>query len=196
MKKIFLSFGVLVAFALYSTFSRHNVGVNADRFLVSNASVFDTLKTSSVPIITELPPPTPTPLPSTPTPIQTPTPTTTTTSAPKPASVPVPTPTPAPTPKPVGQYKDGTYTGSVADAYYGNIQVRAVISGGKISDVIFLQYPNDRGTSVRINTQAMPYLKAEAIQIQGANVNIVSGATDTSRAFRQSMGSALALAKN
>ncbi len=29
------------------------------------------------------------------------------------------------------QYKDGSYTGSVADAYYGYIQVRAIISGGK-----------------------------------------------------------------
>ncbi|HEX3096025.1 MAG TPA: hypothetical protein VHQ20_02810, partial [Patescibacteria group bacterium] len=46
-----------------------------------------------------------------------------------------------PTAPPVsaGKYKDGTYTGSVADAYYGNIQVKAIISGGKITDVIFLQ---------------------------------------------------------
>src|SRR5476651_1351703 len=58
-------------------------------------------------------------------------------------------------------YKDGTYTGDSADAYYGNIQVQAVIQNGKITDVQFLQYPNDRGTSVEINTQAMPLLKQE-----------------------------------
>jgi uncharacterized protein with FMN-binding domain len=90
-----------------------------------------------------------------------------------------------------GKYKDGKYTGSVADAYYGNIQVQVVISGGKISDVIFLQYPNDRGTSIEINSQAMPLLKQEAIQAQSANVSGVSGATDSSNAFIQSLGSAL-----
>ena len=34
---------------------------------------------------------------------------------------------------PSSQYKDGTYTGSVASAYYGNVQVQAVISNGKIT---------------------------------------------------------------
>lgn len=88
-------------------------------------------------------------------------------------------------------YKDGTYTGSVADAFYGNIQVKAVISGGKITDVIFLQYPNDQPNSVAINQQAMPYLRQEAIRAQNANVDGVSGATDTSQAFVQSLTSAL-----
>jgi len=104
--------------------------------------------------------------------------------------------TPAPTPvQTSGQYKNGQYTGSPADAIYGNIQVKATISGGKITNVEFLQYPNDRRTSQQINSQAMPYLKQEAIQVQSAQVNIVSGATDTSEAFIESMGSALAQAK-
>src|SRR6476620_8591270 len=53
------------------------------------------------------------------------------------------------------QYKDGEYTGKVADAFYGNLQVKAVIQGGKIIDVAFLQYPDDRQTSIEINKQAM-----------------------------------------
>jgi uncharacterized protein with FMN-binding domain len=88
-------------------------------------------------------------------------------------------------------YKNGSYTGSVADAYYGNVQVRATISGGKITGVTFLQYPHTHSTSVYINQQAMPYLQQEAIKAQGANVDIVSGATYTSQAFIQSLGSAL-----
>ncbi len=88
-------------------------------------------------------------------------------------------------------YKDGTYTGSAADAYYGTVQVAAVISGGKITDVKFLQYPDTHSTSVFINQQAMPYLTQEAVQAQSANVNIVSGATETSMAFQKSLGSAL-----
>ena len=93
-------------------------------------------------------------------------------------------------------YKDGTYTGSSADAFYGTIQVQATIQNGKIADVQFLQYPNDRSESIQINQQAMPMLKQEAIQAQSANVDIVSGATDSSQAFMQSLASALSQAKS
>ena len=104
-------------------------------------------------------------------------------------------PTSIPTQK-LGRYKDGEYTGNAADAIYGNIQVKAIIQGGNITDVQFLQYPNDRQTSIEINTQAMPYLKSEAIQAQSANVDIVTGATDSSIAFRESLASALGQASN
>ncbi len=95
----------------------------------------------------------------------------------------------------MGKYRDGTYTGNPADAYYGYIQVQVAVQNGQISDVQFLRYPNDRSTSIAINRQAMPYLRTEAIQAQSANVNIVSGATDSSLAFRQSMQSALSQAQ-
>ena len=170
MKKIFLSFGLIFAFALFATFSRRNVGVNMDRFLASDVSVFDNNR-----VITQTPVSTPDPIIPTPT---------------------VVTHAPMMTPKHMGQYNDGSYSGPVADAYYGNIQVRAVIRSGRLVDVVFLQYPNDRQTSIEINTQAMPYLKSEAIRAQSANVNIVSGASDSSRAFIESLGSALASAKN
>jgi uncharacterized protein with FMN-binding domain len=92
-------------------------------------------------------------------------------------------------------YKDGTYTGSAANAFYGNIQVAATISGGKITAVQFLQYPQDNPHSISVNSQAMPYLQKEAIQAQSAQVNTVTGATDTSQAFIQSLSSALSQAK-
>ena len=92
-------------------------------------------------------------------------------------------------------YKDGSYTGSVADAHWGNIQVKAVIQNGKITDVQFLQYPNERNRSVMINNYADPQLTSEAIQAQSANVDIVTGATDTSEAFIQSLSDALSQAK-
>lgn len=95
-----------------------------------------------------------------------------------------------------GQYKDGTYTGNVADAYYGNMQVQAVISGGKLTDINILNYPQDRSTSRYINSQALPILKQEAIQAQSAKIDTVSGASASSPAFIESLNSALALAKN
>lgn len=92
-------------------------------------------------------------------------------------------------------YKDGSYSGITANAFYGPLQIKAIISEGKIADVVFLQYPNDRDDSVRINTYAMPLLKQEAITLQNAHVDIVSGATQTSQAFVQSLQSALNQAK-
>jgi uncharacterized protein with FMN-binding domain len=92
-------------------------------------------------------------------------------------------------------YKDGQYTGTKADAFYGLVQVLAVINGGKLTEVRFLQYPSDRSTSVQINSQAIPYLQQEALKAQSANVNIITGATDTSQAFIQSLTAALASAR-
>lgn len=106
------------------------------------------------------------------------------------------TPAPASAATQARMYKDGTYTGGSANAYYGNVQVEAIIQGGKITNVKFLNYPQSHPVSVYINSQAMPYLTQEAVQAQNANVNIISGATFTSEAFVQSLASALTQAKN
>jgi len=100
----------------------------------------------------------------------------------------------ASSPKP--PYKNGTFTGNSENAFYGNIQVKAIISGGKITDIQFLQHPDSAARSVAINTLAMPSLRQEAIQAQDAQIDVVSGATDTSNAFMQSLSSALTQAKS
>jgi uncharacterized protein with FMN-binding domain len=94
-----------------------------------------------------------------------------------------------------GQYKDGTYTGSVADAFYGSLQAVVTIQGGMIVDVTFPQAPSG-GHSSDVSATALPALKQEAITAQSANVDIVSGATQDSQAFQQSLAVALAQAKN
>jgi uncharacterized protein with FMN-binding domain len=93
------------------------------------------------------------------------------------------------------QFKDGTYTGRIENAYYGNVQVSAVIQNGVLTAVNFLQSPNDNPNSIYVNQAAMPYLKHEAIKAQSANVSIVTGATLTSQAFIQSLTNALNQAK-
>ena len=129
-----------------------------------------------------------------------PKPTTTVTKAPTtPAKTPTTKPvTPAPTPttpKTTNGLKDGTFTGNIADASYGDVQVSAKISNGKIVDITFLSYPNDRSTSLQKSKRAMPILISEAISTQSSQVDIVSGATYTSRAFMKSLTSALAKAR-
>lgn len=112
------------------------------------------------------------------------------------AAAPQPTPTDSPTAAASSGYKDGTYNGSQVDAFYGIVQVQAVIQQGKLASVNFLQYPNDRRTSVQINQIAVPDLQQEAVTAQSANVDIITGATLTSQAFAMSLQSALDQAKS
>jgi uncharacterized protein with FMN-binding domain len=56
-------------------------------------------------------------------------------------------------------------------------------------------YPDHTDRSVYINSQAGPYLKQETLQAQSANIQLISGATDTSEAFIQSLQSAILAAK-
>ncbi len=93
-----------------------------------------------------------------------------------------------------GAFKDGTYTGSSVSAHYGNVQVEITVSGGELAEVVALKYPSDR-TSLRINNQALPLLYSEAIKAQSSKVNMITGATFTSRAFISSLESALKQAR-
>jgi uncharacterized protein with FMN-binding domain len=88
-------------------------------------------------------------------------------------------------------YQDGAYVGPVVDAYYGLVQVRANVQGGRIVSVDVLKYPSDRRTSRSINAQALPVLESEVIGAQSAAVDTVSGATLTSRAYLRSINAAL-----
>jgi uncharacterized protein with FMN-binding domain len=107
-----------------------------------------------------------------------------------------PSPTIPPTPTTAGLYRDGSYSGDSVNAYFGNVQVKAVISGGKLANVQILDYSKDRATSAHINNAALPKLVQEAISSQSAKVDIVSGATQTSQGFQASLTSALAKAKS
>jgi uncharacterized protein with FMN-binding domain len=88
-------------------------------------------------------------------------------------------------------YRNGTFRGVSANAYYGRVEVDAVIKAGQLVKVDILDYPSDRRTSRNINSRALPELRQEAIQAQSANIDTVSGATLSSEAFIQSLDSAL-----
>ena len=92
------------------------------------------------------------------------------------------------------RYRDGLSTGRAFDAYYGAVQVQAVIRGGRVVAINVLRYPAHSGTSRSINHRALPRLEQEVISGQSADVHAVSGATLTSDAFIRSTGEALRLA--
>lgn len=94
----------------------------------------------------------------------------------------------------LGQYRDGRYVGDKADAYYGKVQVAVDISGGKIAKVQVLEYPKAQQNSLRLNQDATPRLASEAIVVQSAKVDAVTGASLTSVAFIESLSIALSQA--
>ena len=94
------------------------------------------------------------------------------------------------------KYKDGTFTGTSEDTPYGIVQIAAVISGGNITDINFLQMPSDMGHSQEVTAYAEPLLKQQALQKQSARIDFVSGATSTSYGYQLSLQSALDKAQN
>ena len=87
-------------------------------------------------------------------------------------------------------YQDGSWLGDAEFTKWGDVQVQVVIEGGEITDIVVVQIPNDR-KSASINNVATPILQGQAISIQGADLDIVSGATYTSRNYAASLQSAL-----
>jgi uncharacterized protein with FMN-binding domain len=118
-----------------------------------------------------------------------------------------PLPRPRPTPPPAAVQsaastdtaagtglRDGTYTGSSENAYYGRVQVQVTIAGHRIASINVLDYPKDRRTSRYINSEALPMLQQEVIAASSANVDTISGATLTSEAYLRSLDKALSQA--
>jgi uncharacterized protein with FMN-binding domain len=92
-------------------------------------------------------------------------------------------------------YADGDYAGPAVDAYYGLVQIEAIVQNGRLASIKVLRYPSDRRTSRFINRQALPILGREVVRAQSARVSIVSGATLTSEAFIRSLDGALRQAR-
>ena len=80
-------------------------------------------------------------------------------------------------------YKDGTYTGAVTKTNKGDFQVSVVVQNGKISNVKVLLQP-DEEFSQNINKTALPKYVEEAIEAQGSDIALVSGASDTFKGFK------------
>lgn len=83
-----------------------------------------------------------------------------------------------------------TATGTLIDTFYGPVQVRVTMNGGKITSIVAVALPTG-GRSGRIAQYAEPILQAEALAAQSANIDFVSGATYTSDGYQRSLQSAL-----
>lgn len=87
-----------------------------------------------------------------------------------------------------------TYNGPATQMRWGPIQVTIRVRGKHLVD-LSASAPMHRPLSRKINKNALPTLRLEALKAQRAHINIVSGATLTSNAFAESLCGALISAR-
>jgi uncharacterized protein with FMN-binding domain len=79
-----------------------------------------------------------------------------------------------------------TVNGTAETNKHGTVQVQVTFTGGRISDVKFLRLPNSGPSKM-----AGPRLVQETLAAQSANVDTVSGATQTSESYIDSLQAAI-----
>jgi uncharacterized protein with FMN-binding domain len=88
-----------------------------------------------------------------------------------------------------------SFTGALVQTPYGDVQVRAVVQGRRLVDVVPLHLTDSSGRSVSISAQAAPILRREALAAGTAHIDTVSGASYTSQGYIESLQSALDAAR-
>ena len=94
-----------------------------------------------------------------------------------------------------GALHDGQYFGPQIDAYYGYVEVFIEVVGGQIDSVRAQHVPRSSPTSRFLNSKAVPKLNKQVIRTQGATVDVITGATLTSKAYAISLAGALQQAR-
>lgn len=106
---------------------------------------------------------------------------------PRPPTTP-PRTTRPPAPPPPGStliLGDGVFT------EFGYVTVGIEVSGGRITRVVADELPGDEARSIQLSERAKPVLEQRALQAQGTDFAVFSGATWTSDAFKDSLRSAM-----
>ncbi len=84
-----------------------------------------------------------------------------------------------------------SYLGLRAVTEHGPIRVRVTIDGKRIVDVVAVEYPTSHTKSRELNASALPKLRQQVLTRQSGDVDAISGATELSEGYRQSVTSAL-----
>lgn len=100
-------------------------------------------------------------------------------------------PTQGATRNPAAGLKDGTFTGTAMPTRFGPVQVRIVVSGGRVTSSQAIRYPNTDRKDQQINSRAVPVYNAAAVAAQSADIDSISGATVTWQGYTGSLQSAL-----
>jgi hypothetical protein len=91
---------------------------------------------------------------------------------------------------PAGAASAKRVSGPAVNMRWGGVRVVIYVSGHRVTDVR-AAYPTHRSRSNEINTRAIPILRTEVLRAQSSRISTVSGATDTSGAYKSSLATAL-----
>jgi uncharacterized protein with FMN-binding domain len=78
---------------------------------------------------------------------------------------------------------------------FSYLQVRVSFTGHELTRVETVELTGTGARTQAINARAEPILRAEALRAGGAGIDTVTGATYTSRAYREALRSAIARAR-
>ncbi|MFC0504309.1 FMN-binding protein [Micromonospora costi] len=85
-------------------------------------------------------------------------------------------------------------TGPIVENEYGNVQVQIVLNGDRIVEALTLELPSGPGETERHSDdvrRAYNGTSGEVVRRQGADLDTVSGATETSDSYRRSLRAAI-----
>ena len=82
-------------------------------------------------------------------------------------------------------------TGPALVTPFSVIQVRATLTHGRLTGVETVTLSGDGPHTEAINARAEPLLRAEALKAHSADIDVVTGATYTSRSWKDSLQSAI-----
>jgi uncharacterized protein with FMN-binding domain len=86
--------------------------------------------------------------------------------------------------------------GTAINTPFTTIQVQATLTRGQLTGVRTLVLSSDSAHTRALNERARPILERRALEAHSADVDVVSGATYTSRSWRMSLASAIAKARD
>ncbi|MBV1850890.1 FMN-binding protein [Catellatospora tritici] len=106
---------------------------------------------------------------------------------------PSPGPSGSPSASPLPSWPPGAHDvdGPVITTEFGTVQVRVVLDGPRLVDVVPLKVHDIHGHSLELNDYALPLLHDAVLAAQSAEVDTVTGATVTSQAYLTSLQAAL-----
>jgi uncharacterized protein with FMN-binding domain len=71
------------------------------------------------------------------------------------------------------------------------ISIRVTLTGGELTKVETVDLSGDNARTEAINNRAEPILREEALKVGSAEIDVVTGATYTSRSYKQSLQAAI-----
>jgi uncharacterized protein with FMN-binding domain len=90
-----------------------------------------------------------------------------------------------------GAKPSGTFTGANVGTEYGDVRVQITVKKGKITKSQAIAYPKSSPKSVSLSGLAVPALGTQAVEVQSAKIDLISGATSTSQGYTKSLQSAI-----